>query len=279
MARYVQEYRLTESPSENYFRIYTYLKKKGYTAAREKNQSVFVRGVEMTGKTVVFPNYIDGILRLEAWLATVSLGNNPPMELGVEGFVGIAAKGELKRVVVELDYLLGGKETRIGMNRFLRSKNVDSFGSAREQVRLNIASDGAYQPPRPVGGKTEYKPGYEPAPEKPADKPVREPVRETHQPKPEPKAEPRETRAVLDINTCTREELMTLPGLSVAQASRAMTYRWENGGFRSVDEFIDVLKIKPHFAVQILPRITVSRPEEPRREEDAEPVTRRAFDI
>lgn len=271
MARYVQEYRLTESPSENYFRIYTYLKKKGYAAAKEMQQSVFVRGVELTGKTVVYPCYTDGILRLEAWVVCIGLGSNPRIELGAEGFFGIAAKGELRRVVVELDYLLGGKETRIGINPYLRSKNVDSFGTASERVDARGAADSAYTPPRPAPEKPEYKPVYEPRPEKTEYKPTHKPATE--------KPDAGKTPTVLDINTCTREDFMTLPGFSVAQASRAMAYRRENGGFSSADEFIDELKIKPHFAVQILPRITVSRQEEPRRQEEQESAARRVFDI
>ncbi len=68
-----------------------------------------------------------------------------------------------------------------------------------------------------------------------------------------PKAAP---VALLDINRCTLEEYMTLPGFTVAQAHRAMAHRQEQGGFRDGDEFVEVLQIKPHFAVQIFPLIT-----------------------
>ena len=62
----------------------------------------------------------------------------------------------------------------------------------------------------------------------------------------------------VDINHCTQAELMQLPGISVVLAKQAMEYRAANGGFRSVEEFVEKLHIKPHFAVQIFNMATVS---------------------
>lgn len=62
----------------------------------------------------------------------------------------------------------------------------------------------------------------------------------------------------IDINSCSQRELMTLPGISLAQAKRALEYREQNSGFKDSDTFVKELGIKPHFAVQILDRITVS---------------------
>ena len=56
---------------------------------------------------------------------------------------------------------------------------------------------------------------------------------------------------IIDINTCSKEELLRLPGVYPAEAARAMDYRQENGAFSSVDEFVLFLQIKPHFAVRI----------------------------
>ena len=58
----------------------------------------------------------------------------------------------------------------------------------------------------------------------------------------------------VDLNSCTQEELMTLPGVDLITAKKALAYRAEHGFFRSVDEFIEVFGIKPHFAVQIFER-------------------------
>jgi len=70
-------------------------------------------------------------------------------------------------------------------------------------------------------------------------------------------------QSLLDINHCTLEELMTLPGIGIAQAKHAMQHRSEQGGFRSADEFVDILEIKPHFAAQLFRMITVSAPATP----------------
>lgn len=63
----------------------------------------------------------------------------------------------------------------------------------------------------------------------------------------------------VDINHATQAELMTLPGIGVVQAKQALEYRAANGGFKSVDEFVEVLRIKPHFAVQIFQRATLGQ--------------------
>ncbi|MBO6158026.1 MAG: helix-hairpin-helix domain-containing protein [Firmicutes bacterium] len=62
----------------------------------------------------------------------------------------------------------------------------------------------------------------------------------------------------ININACSQEELMALPGISVPLAMKAMAYRAENGGFESVDAFVDYLQLKPHFAVQIFERATTA---------------------
>lgn len=62
----------------------------------------------------------------------------------------------------------------------------------------------------------------------------------------------------LDLNSCSRDELASLPGVGIAGAMRAMEYREERGGFASVDEFVDQLGLKPHFAVQVFELATVS---------------------
>jgi len=95
-----------------------------------------------------------------------------------------------------------------------------------------------------------------------------------------PKSSPSGSAGVIDINTCTQSQLMELPGISLVQAKRAMEYREERGGFRSADEFVQVLNIKPHFAVQIFPRITVSAaPQPPKPDRDQDTTVRRVFDI
>ncbi len=63
--------------------------------------------------------------------------------------------------------------------------------------------------------------------------------------------ETRATQAAININTCTEEELASLPGVSVVKAKKAIDYRDQNGGFVSVDEFLAVIAVQLHFQKQI----------------------------
>lgn len=66
---------------------------------------------------------------------------------------------------------------------------------------------------------------------------------------------------VLDVNRCTEEEFASLPGISAAAAKRMVSLRQKEGEFTSVDDFIMKAGIKPHFAAQLIPRLTASRSE------------------
>lgn len=61
---------------------------------------------------------------------------------------------------------------------------------------------------------------------------------------------------VLNVNTCSEEELAALPGVGVASAKKAIAHRQQHGDFASVEEFITVLAIKPHIAVGLVGSLT-----------------------
>ena len=63
--------------------------------------------------------------------------------------------------------------------------------------------------------------------------------------------ETRATQVAINVNTCTEEELASLPGVSVVKAKKAVDYRNQNGGFVSVDEFLAVIAVQLHFQKQI----------------------------
>ena len=50
----------------------------------------------------------------------------------------------------------------------------------------------------------------------------------------------RNTPAIVNINTATKEELSTLPGIGDVLAHRILNYRARNGGFVSPDELMNV---------------------------------------
>lgn len=61
----------------------------------------------------------------------------------------------------------------------------------------------------------------------------------------------------LNINTASAEQLESLPGVGPVTARAIIEYRRQNGGFRSVDELIEVRGIGPKRLEQIRPYVFV----------------------
>lgn len=62
---------------------------------------------------------------------------------------------------------------------------------------------------------------------------------------------------LIHINTATEEELDELPGIGPVTAAAIVAYREENGGFRSVEEIMNVDRIGEKTYEKIKPYITL----------------------
>jgi len=65
------------------------------------------------------------------------------------------------------------------------------------------------------------------------------------------------TQAVVNINTASKEELMTLPGVGAVMADRILAYRTRVGVFKSCEELRNVKGIGKRRLEQLTPLITV----------------------
>ena len=61
----------------------------------------------------------------------------------------------------------------------------------------------------------------------------------------------------VNLNTATREELMTLPGIGEAKAEAVIRYREEHGAFQTVEEIMQINGIKEAIFLKIKDRLTV----------------------
>ena len=73
------------------------------------------------------------------------------------------------------------------------------------------------------------------------------------------KEEPKEHERVgkIDVNFCGEAEFMTLPGMSLVSAKKAVENRQQNGNYESFDDFVARNNIKPHFMLQMEPMIYI----------------------
>lgn len=70
-------------------------------------------------------------------------------------------------------------------------------------------------------------------------------------------ADPSPTRAPLDLNRATAEELETLPGIGAAKAAAILAAREAQGGFTSIDELEAVRGIGPALLAKLRPLVVV----------------------
>jgi competence protein ComEA len=69
-----------------------------------------------------------------------------------------------------------------------------------------------------------------------------------------------ETASPLNLNTATQAQLESLPGIGAATAVRILEYRQKNGGFKKVEDLMNVRGVGEKSFLRLKPLITVSTP-------------------
>jgi competence protein ComEA len=62
---------------------------------------------------------------------------------------------------------------------------------------------------------------------------------------------------VVNLNTATATQIATLPGIGEKAAQRIIEYREKNGGFKKIEELMNVKGIGEKSFLKLKPRITV----------------------
>lgn len=83
------------------------------------------------------------------------------------------------------------------------------------------------------------------------------PVTATPVQSPAPSAE----KATLNLNAATLDQLETLPGIGRKVAERILEYRAKNGGFKKIEELMNVKGIGEKSFLKIKPLVAVSKPD------------------
>jgi competence protein ComEA len=70
--------------------------------------------------------------------------------------------------------------------------------------------------------------------------------------------------AAVDLNTATAAQLETLPGIGARTAERIIEYREKNGGFKKVEELMNVRGVGEKSFLKLKPLVTVTPPKSER---------------
>lgn len=89
----------------------------------------------------------------------------------------------------------------------------------------------------------------------------------------------KEELSAININTASENELASLPGVGLILAKKAINHRETKGYFNSIDEFAEILSLKPHLLERIKPLIVIDKIESNHKTDEFSNKTGRIVDF
>ncbi len=77
------------------------------------------------------------------------------------------------------------------------------------------------------------------------------------------RATPKAPATPVNLNTATMAQLQELPGIGARTAERIIEYRQKNGGFKKIEELMNVKGIGEKSFLKLKAQIIVSKPDRP----------------